>query len=348
MVGLALTTPGAAWTAHADGDGAWGGPNRNKPRFVITAPVDGSEFRVGVPVTLRAEPGPGKAGGGDDPRWIVIRHTGAGAETVAEAVGEHATFTPSDRLGSDTSYEIVVTTGKGLGPGSRQSVTIVPKTVELTLSSEPGGAALGWDDTTSTEPRTMSEPVGRRIALSAARASSPSGGGELVFDSWSDDGAREREYVVPDEPTALIARYRAPAIGVGGAPLVGGETGASDGEPQKADAGDEEPRIAIGEALRVSAPAPRYDIGTALRITGTTRGRLVRTLSGRIRGGTRGARVEVAIRRGESRSRWMRANARRTRSGWSWNLKLARPLEGPCVTVVRVVDARGRVIAKQL
>jgi hypothetical protein len=314
---------------------------------VITAPVDGSEFRVGVPVTLSAEPGPGKAGGGGGPRWIVIRHTGAGAETVAEAVGAHATFTPSDRLGSDTTYEIVLTTGKGRGPSSRQSVTIVPKTVELKLSSEPGGAVLSWGDTRSTEPRTMSEPVGRRIALSAAQASSPSGGGELVFDSWSDGGAREREYIVPDEPTALIARYRAPAIGTGGAPQAGGRTDPADDGLPGASAGDEKPRIGIGDALRVSAPAPRYDIGTALRITGTTRGKLVRTLTGRIRGGTRGVRVEVAVRRGDTRSRWMRAHARRTRSGWSWRVTLARPLEGPCAALVRVVDARGRIIARQ-
>jgi hypothetical protein len=109
-----------------------------------------------------------------------------------------------------------------------------------------------------------------------------------------------------------------------------------------------EPRIAIGDSVRVFGAAPHYDIGTALRIEGRTRARRVRTLSGRIRGGARGVRVEVSLRRGKARSRWMRAAAHRTRSGWSWNLTLARPLDGPCAALVRVVDARGRVVARTL
>ena len=85
MVGLALTTPGAAWTASAASGGTLGGPDHAEPRAVIASPVDGSQFRVGVPVTLSAEPGPGDAQGGDELRWTVIRHTGTASEAVSEA-----------------------------------------------------------------------------------------------------------------------------------------------------------------------------------------------------------------------------------------------------------------------
>ena len=140
MVGLALTTPGAAWTASAASEGTLGGPDHAEPRAVIASPVDGSQFRVGVPVTLSAEPGPGDAQGGDELRWTVIRHTGTASEAVSEAVGAHATFTPSDRLGADTTYEVVLRQGLDRGRAGRQAVTIVPDTVRVTVSSDPGAS----------------------------------------------------------------------------------------------------------------------------------------------------------------------------------------------------------------
>ncbi len=353
MMGLVLASPGGAWAARSADAGVKEGPARHAPRAVIAAPADGSTFRVGDPVSLHAEVS--DPDGPLDPEavaWTVVRHTGEQTETVAEGVGSDAKFTPSDRLGPDTTYEIRVVVTDPHGLACTASVTIVPQTVKLTLRSEPGGAPLALGSATSTTTLDVTEAVGRRLTLSAPQTYERDAG-TLAFESWSDGGAREREYVVPETATELVARYAGPPAP---APEVVAPVPAGNAQVATAVA-----RIAVGDGLRIQASLPVVSFDAPQPFA-------PRSLSGWLRGAPRGMRVEIALRRGGGRSgcgwwvarnsrfnatsrpscgkpRWQRAVMRRTPAGWRWKVSLGGVLPtGRYSFVVRVLDGQGHPV----
>lgn len=282
-----------------------------------------------------------------------MRHTGEETETVAEGVGAGATFTPSDRLGADTSYEVRLRAAGVRGHREDMSVTIVPETVRLTLRSDPEGAALvlgGRPAATTTT--VLEEPIGRRLELAAAAAHTPLGGGELVFDGWSDGGAREHEYVIPDVATEIVAGYRAPQVATG--PGAERESASAAAPPPPTPA----PRGAVGfrDRAPMSLPVITSDVPAPFA---------TRSLTGWLRNAGRGMRVQVALRRGSAargcawwvprnahfsrasrkacgRPRWMTASVRRRTSGLRWKVRLGGRLpKGRYAFAVRVLDARG-------
>ena len=122
-MGLALTSPGFAPAAEANGAGG-----RSAPHAVIAAPADGSTYRAGDPVSLRAQVEPGGKHDAAAFSWSIVRHEGQHSEAVAEGAGAEATFTPSGRLDA-TSYEIRLTATGRHGMTDSASVTIFPEPV---------------------------------------------------------------------------------------------------------------------------------------------------------------------------------------------------------------------------
>ena len=77
---------------------------------------------------------------------------------------------------------------------------------------------MSYGGTNQTAPFTTSAAVGYQTAISAASQFSSSGSA-YTFGSWSDGGARARNYTVPPTDTTLTASYTAtPPLAVSTAP----------------------------------------------------------------------------------------------------------------------------------
>lgn len=374
LAGLALAAPGSAWADGACDIEATDGLASAFARVEISAPADGATFRVGLPVALRGRVAARLEARVDALRWTVVRHTGAHAETVAEGVGAAAAFTPSDRLGADTTYEIRLRL-PCRGDDAQAQVTIVPEAVRLSLSSDPGGALLRAGSIQRAGDFVTEEPVGRRLTLSAAPSHVAPSGEALEFSAWSDGAEREREYVVPDSDASLIARYSprggtVPAAGESSVPqgsAVPGQVAAPAvpaapaAPPLLAANAPQIPRFAISSAARASSPLPVLSFDRARR--GARH-----SLTGWLRKGSRGMRVEVALRSGDVRSgcrwwskrrarfsrasrgscgrpRWVRASIRRVSGASRWRVSLrGRALRGRYCVLLRVRDADRRPV----
>ena len=340
---LALVAPGAAVAADpANGDGAIQHP----PVAAITAPSDRSTYRDGVAVSVA-----GSATDVDGPvgsagmHWKIVRFTGRNFEIVAEADGDTATFTPSDRWGADTTYEARLTVTDSSGLSDTASITLVPETVRVTLRSEPVDAALTYGTLTQSGARVFDDVIGHRVALSAPDTAGPAGGQALVFDSWSDGGSRSRDFVVPATPVELVAQYRAPQLDVA-TPEV--EAGAGMGGVESLRGDD-----STLPALSLDAPDPF----TLKTLTGWLRGAGDTTpvvqlalRRGSARGGcawwnVRSGRFTATARTACEHPRFIAAGMRRTAGGWRWRVALGRSLPaGSYAFVAQVLGDGGSPI----
>ncbi len=319
---------------------------RHPPLAGIAAPVGGSSYRDDTPVALHGEAAdPDGDAGPAGMQWRVVRHTGAATEVVAEPQGQDASFTPSDRWGADTTYEVQLTVTDATGLSATTSVTIVPQTVKVTLRSEPEGAPLTFGTVTQAGDRVVEEVVGRRVALAAPETFTPATGPEVVLDGWSDGGNRSRDLVVPAAPLELVARYRAPQLAIGDAQIEVSAGGGNSGAVQM-----DSPLL---PALAFDPPDPftlRVLTGWLRRSSGTPQVELA-LRRGSSRTGcswwaVRNLRFSAASRAGCGKPRFIAASMRLTKGGWRWRVALGRALPpGSYSFVIRVRDAAGRPIS---
>lgn len=349
-----LASPGAAQAVGSGegngphGEGAKDGSVRHPPHATITAPAEGSTYRDGVPVVLRGLASDEDGGDGEledvTLSWRIVRHTGRNFEVVADLTGAEASFTPSDRWGADTTYQVRLTVTDDSGLSHTESLMIVPETVTVTLRSEPADAPLELGGAAQAGTRVVEDAVGHRVLLSAPETYTPAGGQELVFDGWSDGGERSREFIVPDASVELVARYRAPRIEAGEGQVEVSAGGWTD-EVIRGD-------TSTLPALSLDAPNPftlRVIAGWLRRAPGTPRVQVALRRGGSRAGCSwwtvRRTRFTTASRASCGRPRFIAATVRRTASGWRWRVALGRPLPaGTYSFVVRVLDSAGRPV----
>lgn len=337
---LQALAPATVLAEAGAGRGVTDGPVRHSPTVELVTPGAQTAYRLGEPVALRARASDTDGQLPDEAiRWTVVRRTGGERTTVLEAAGAEAAFTPSDRHGVGTSYEVTASAVDPNGPAASESVVIGPQTVRVTLASDAPGARIAFGDGPAAGPRRFEEAVGLRAPLSAEETAA---GAQLVFDGWEDGGERIREVVVPAADVTWTARYRAPAIGIGEPAAIG--VGGAPG---------------LAESAGRGRPRPRLTFDTPNR-------RGPRALGGTLRDAPRGARVQVAVRRGGPRSgcswwlsaarrftrrsvracerpRWIRATVGRDGAQVRWRAALGRRLPaGTYAFPVRVLDAAGR------
>jgi glucose/arabinose dehydrogenase len=314
------------------------------PVATIDAPADGSLFRHGVAVPLRAS-----ATDADEPElpdsaysWRILLHHGSHVHLVATALpGAEQSFVPAGDHDADSYYEIRLTVTDRSGLHSTATAAIHPETIPLTLASSPPGVPLTYSAVQYTAPVRREAAIGYRTSV-AAPDTFVSGGTTYRFAAWSDHGARQHPFTVPATATTLTATYAAQ----------GGATGAT-GAPAPASAGG-------GPARPEPAPPVRLRVDRAHRHA--------RTLTGAVTGPAARPRVLVALRtvslrgrcrhwsrdsgRLQSRARhcgsiWMRAavTSRGDRS-WRWRVALRGTLRrgGRYVITTRVTDAQGRTL----
>ncbi|MDP9228043.1 MAG: hypothetical protein M3M99_03195, partial [Actinomycetota bacterium] len=110
---------------------------------------------------------------------------------------------PDHEYPSSLLIRLTVTDSGGLT--DTESVTIDPRTVNLTLNSLPGGLQLGLNGGTATAPFTRSVIEGSQNTVIAPTPQSL-GGGAYAFGSWSDSGAASHN-VTADQSKTLTATY---------------------------------------------------------------------------------------------------------------------------------------------
>ena len=108
--------------------------------------------------------------------------------------------------------ELTLTAVDSRGLSAKQTVRIDPRTVELTIDSNPPGITLDADLLSEATPFALTSIEGSNVTLSAP-ASAQVGGQAYVWQGWSDGGDRVHT-VVADASTSYVATYEraAPAV----------------------------------------------------------------------------------------------------------------------------------------
>jgi hypothetical protein len=86
------------------------------------------------------------------------------------------------------------------------SLTLNPKTVSLTLQTNPIGMRLTEGATTARTPFTFTAIVNAQIAISAPAQKFR--GKTYTWVSWSDGGAQNHTITAPSTATTYTATYR--------------------------------------------------------------------------------------------------------------------------------------------
>jgi glucose/arabinose dehydrogenase len=183
-------------------------PGDEPPVLEIDAPADGARFRVGETVALEAtavdaQDGPLTAAAIS---WEVTLHHDEHIHPFIAPSGGLASVETTASHDADSFYEITATATDSASLTTSRTVEIWPETAELTISSDPPGAAVSYAGEALTAPLTRPAAVGFSAAVSAA-PEMISGGRLYRFSSWSHGAERLHELTIPEAPLEIVARY---------------------------------------------------------------------------------------------------------------------------------------------
>ena len=190
------------------------------PVPTITLPATGTRFTAGQPVTF--------AGSATDPEdgalapanltWTVSYFTaGLDRPAVPETSGiAGGTFTPETTtpyLNTDVFYRVTLTATDSSGLSRTTSVDVLPRTADLTVTSNVPGLTLTLDGVPVTAPYTVAAVAGLNRPLAAPLRQELDG---VVYDfvGWSDGGAAAHVLSTPEAGGTFTAEYK-PRIGTG-------------------------------------------------------------------------------------------------------------------------------------
>jgi hypothetical protein len=193
---------------HADwGDAKiiCGSASTGGPTPTISSPTTSQSFKVGDVVQLSgsATDAAGQPIPNSGLSWQVVLHHCPGGDChqhpFATFTGPTASFEAPDH-GDDSHIEIKLTATDSAGGTATVARNMQPQTVSLTLDTTPTGLQLIYGGAVLTAPATVQAIVGGTRTIEA-----PSPQGNLVWQSWSDGGARQHAITVP----AASATFRA-------------------------------------------------------------------------------------------------------------------------------------------
>jgi PKD repeat protein len=201
-----------------DGDGAASPAARTRidvgntpPAVTIGAPLLGTRFRVGQPVSLAGSATDTQDGAlpGSRLSWRVVQHHATHTHPYLPPTPGVGTVTtmpaPEDLQAAGNSYLTVQLTATDSG-GLTTTVSqdLLPRVVDVTLATAPRGLRVAVNGAVVTGPRTLTSWQGYRLDVGAPPQVAPSGQ-SFVFRSWSDGGAGRHRVTTP----ATTARYTA-------------------------------------------------------------------------------------------------------------------------------------------
>ncbi|HEV7884616.1 MAG TPA: PQQ-dependent sugar dehydrogenase [Solirubrobacteraceae bacterium] len=169
------------------------------PVAAITSPAAGTTWKVGDTITF--------AGSATDPEqgtlpasalsWsLVLQHCPSNCHTHPlqsyPGVAGGSFATPDHDYPSYLELRLTATDAQGLT--DTQSLRLDPKTVAVTLSSDPAGRTLTLDGASAVAPFTRTAIMGSNNSLSAP-SPQPDGSRAWTFVRWSDGGAQTHNFV---------------------------------------------------------------------------------------------------------------------------------------------------------
>ena len=101
--------------------------------------------------------------------------------------------------------ELTVTATDAGGLSDTKTIQLDPQTVQLTLASQPSGAALTFNSESAAGP-IVHEVIARSRNSIGATTPQTIGGQNHVFESWSDGGAASHDVTAPDADATLTAQ----------------------------------------------------------------------------------------------------------------------------------------------
>jgi hypothetical protein len=181
------------------------GAGNTPPTPVIDTPTSSLTWAVGDTINFS-----GHATDTQDAlTWTVVLHhctTGCHDHQVQTSTGASGSFSALDH--DYPSYlEIQLTATDSGGMSATTSVTLQPKTVNLTFQSNPTSLQLTVGLTTARAPFTITAIQNATVQLTATTPQKYRGK-NYVFVSWSDGLASSHQIRAPATPTTYTATYQ--------------------------------------------------------------------------------------------------------------------------------------------
>jgi glucose/arabinose dehydrogenase/PKD repeat protein len=179
------------------------------PVPVISSPAAGATFSVGQTITLTGSATDGQDGTINPAtlQWTVLRHHLTHTHPWFSGTGNNLTFTapaPEDLAATTNSFlEVILTATDSGGLTGTVSRNVQPRTVAITLATNPAGLSLTVNGTAVTGPTTITSWQGWQLTLAAPTRQAP-----WTFVSWSDGGAATHTVATPAAATTYTATYR--------------------------------------------------------------------------------------------------------------------------------------------
>ena len=184
--------------------------DKGPPQVAIQAPASSLEWEIGETVNYGAtagDPDNETFGAGLTPHWeFTLEHCPLGCHehpitSSDSAVGSFVA--PPHEFPSHLKLEFTATDSHGMS--DTETVEINPRTVEVSVESDPPGIALGLEGVESSERATAEMIAGGTATVSAPNTASV--GGQLYeFSNWSDGQPRVHE-VTSSTDAALVAHF---------------------------------------------------------------------------------------------------------------------------------------------
>jgi glucose/arabinose dehydrogenase/PKD repeat protein len=180
------------------------------PTATITAPSPSLTWAVGNTINFSATATDAQDGTLPESafHWqVILNHCPSNCHQHPEGsfddVSNGSFQAPDHDYPSSLTIQLTVTDSGGLSDS--KSVTINPRTVQLSVRSSPAGVPIGIDFSSATTPFTRTVIQGSKHALSAPPQAN-TGGGTAQFKSWSDGGALSHT-VVASQNLDVCAAY---------------------------------------------------------------------------------------------------------------------------------------------
>lgn len=186
-------------------------PGNTPPQPEIAAPTGALEWAVGEDIEFSG----GAEDGEDDElpstsldwsaRLFHCPAEGCHAHSLQAFPGVDSGSFPAPDHGHPSRIELTLTAVDSRGLAAKKTVTIHPRTVELTIESDPPGVELEAGLLSKAAPFALTAIESANVTLSAP-ASTQLGGETYSWQSWSDGGERVHT-VVAGASASYIATY---------------------------------------------------------------------------------------------------------------------------------------------
>ncbi|MGH3864455.1 PA14 domain-containing protein [Actinokineospora sp.] len=182
------------------------------PTLTVSTPVDDQLYRAGdtINYTAFATDGAGFDLNDAGLKTVVrLRHGTHYHPFVGPLTGRAGSFTipATGEASADTSYELTVTATDSNGLSTSRSVTIRPRTADLTFATSPPGLGVLLDSIPVATPHTVAGVAGFQRGLTAPDRATGADGARLQFAGWSDGAPIRHTVATPDTDTTYTATY---------------------------------------------------------------------------------------------------------------------------------------------